>query len=126
MNKKKLLIIAAIVVLVAVLVYVQFTSDTAKTTEVQAEEAANRELVENVSASGRIQPQTRVNITAEVTGEIVALKAKEGDHVEVGQSLIVLDTVSLRALVDQARYALTESEARLEGARATFDQAEEE
>ncbi|MEE8578085.1 MAG: efflux RND transporter periplasmic adaptor subunit, partial [candidate division Zixibacteria bacterium] len=126
MNKKKLLIIAAIVTVVAVLVYVQITSDTGKVTKVQAEEATNQELIEIVSASGRIQPQTKVDITAEVTGEIIALKAKEGDYVDVGHSLIVLDTVRLRALVDQARYALTEGEARLEGAGATLDQADEE
>lgn len=126
MSKKKLFIIIGVVVIVAVLVYWNMVSSTAKTTEVQAETAKNRELVEIVSASGRIQPQTKVNITAEVNGEIIDLRAKEGDAVNTGDLLIVLDTVKLRTDVDQAMYALTEIEARLEGSKANLDQAEEE
>jgi HlyD family secretion protein len=126
MSKKKLLIIIGVVVVVAVLVYWNMVSSTTKTTKVQAETALNRELVELVSASGRIQPQTKVDITSEVNGEIITLNAKEGDAVKTGDLLIVLDTVRLRTDVDQAMYALTEIEARLEGAKANLDQAQEE
>lgn len=126
MSKKKLFIIIGVVVVLAVVVYMNFASDTTRTTKVQAEEAKLRELVEMVSASGRIQPQTKVNITSEVTGEIISLYAKEGNAARRGDLLAVLDTVRLRTEVDQALYALTEIEARLEGAKATHDQADEE
>ncbi len=126
MSKKKVLIIGAIVILVGIVIYMNMVGGRAKKTEVQAEEAAKREIVEIVSASGRIQPQTKVNITAEVNGEIIALMAKEGNRVEAGDLLIVLDTVRLRSDVDQAKYALSEIEARLEGSRASLDQADEE
>lgn len=125
MTKKKLLIILGAVVVV-VIVVLNLTKSSEKTTEVQAEVAAKRELTETVSASGRIQPQTKVNITSEVTGEIMDLKVKEGDQVRLGQLLIVLDTVTLRTEVDQGKYALTEAEARLEGSKANYDQALEE
>ncbi|UCD63293.1 MAG: efflux RND transporter periplasmic adaptor subunit [Candidatus Zixiibacteriota bacterium] len=123
--KKKLLIIGAIVVVVVIIV-VNLTSDTSKSTKVQATVASATDLTEMVSASGRIQPQTKVDITSEVTGEIIDLRAKEGNSVMAGDLMIVLDTVRLRAEVDQARYALTETQARLEGAKASFDQAYEE
>lgn len=126
MSKKKLLIIVGIVLVVIVIVYLNIASDATRTTKVQAEDAQLRELVEMVSASGRIQPQTKVNITSEVTGEIISLAAKEGSYAGRGDVLAVLDTVRLRSEVDQALYALTEVEARLEGAKATHDQAEEE
>lgn len=126
MTRKKLLIIIGIVVIVGVLVYWNLTSSAVKKTDVQAETALTREIVEMVSASGRVQPQTKVNITSEVTGEIIALKVKEGDAVQAGNLLIVLDTVKLRSDVDQATYAMTEVEARLEGSKANLDQAKEE
>ena len=50
--------------------------------EVDVEQAAVRDIVERVSASGKIQPETEVNITAEVSGQILALPVKEGDRVE--------------------------------------------
>ncbi len=126
MSKKKLLIIILVVVVVAVLVIANFVVNTEQTTSVQAEEAKKRELVEKVSASGRIQPQTKVNITSEINGEIIALLVKEGEEVDAGELLIVLDTVQLRSDVDQARYAVSEVSARLEGAKVALDQAEEE
>ena len=50
--------------------------------EVDVEQAVIRDIVERVSASGKIQPETEVNITAEVSGQILALPVKEGDRVE--------------------------------------------
>ena len=44
--------------------------------EVNVEQAVIRDIVERVSASGKIQPETEVNITAEVSGQILALPVK--------------------------------------------------
>ncbi len=126
MNKKKLLLIVGLVVVVAVVVILNMKMNTTKSTQVQAEVATPRELIEKVSASGRIQPQTKVNITSQVNGEIIALPVKEGDYVKTGDLLVVLDTVQLRSDVDQANYVVTEINARLNGAKAQLDQAEEE
>lgn len=126
MSKKKIFIILGIVIVVAVLVYVNLSMNTTKSTDVHAEETKARKLVELVSASGRIQPQTKVDITSEVNGEIVQLLAKEGDFVNQGDYLIILDTVQLRTAVDQARFAMSEMQARLEGAEAVMNQNKEE
>jgi HlyD family secretion protein len=126
MNKKKVLIIAGIVVVALVVVFLNMKINTTKTTKVQAEVATPRELVEKVSASGRIQPQTKVNITSQVNGEIIALPVKEGNYVKTGDLLVVLDTVQLRSDVDQASYAVAEINARVTGAKAQLDQAKEE
>jgi HlyD family secretion protein len=125
-KSKKTLLVVAIVVVVAVLVVLNFTMSGSKGTEVHAESVAQRDLVETVSASGRIQPQTKVNITSEVNGEIIALPVKEGDTVKASQLLIVLDTLRLRSDLDQARYAVTEITARVQGAKVVLDQSEEE
>ena len=121
-KKKKIIIISLAVIVVGVIVTMNFMNNTSSATSVKVEEAKTRELTEAVSASGRIQPQTKVNITSEVTGEIIALNVKEGDYVHQGQLLIVLDTIQLQSDVDQARFAMTEIEARLNGAKVLMDQ----
>ncbi len=126
MNKKKLIIIILLVVVVGSVGYFSMTANTDKITKVNIESAKKRELVEIVSASGRIQPQTKVDITSEVNGEIINLQANEGDFVEAGELLIVLDTVQLRSNVNEAKYAMTEIEARLEGSKITMNQNKEE
>ncbi len=125
MKKKTILIIVAVVV-VLVLVVLNFTNSGESGTKVRAAEVTNRDLVEIVSASGRIQPQTKVDITAQITNEIIALKVREGDRVERGQLLVVLDTVQVKSDVNQARYSVNEINARLDGAKASLAQADEE
>ena len=126
MSKKKLLLIAGGVVVVAVVVILNLTMSTKKGIEVHAETVSQRDVVEKVSASGRIQPQTKVNITSQVNGRIISLPIKEGDTVKPGQVLVVLDTIQLRSDLDEARYAVNEITARLSGAKTSLNQAEEE
>ncbi len=125
-KKKKILLIGGGALVLVILIVLNFTMNTSKATEVHAEKVASRSLTETVSASGRIQPQTKVNITSQVTGEILSLPGKEGDTVKVGQELVVLDTVQLRSDLDEARFSVSEISARLDGAKTTLDQSKEE
>jgi len=126
MKRKKLLLIVGIAIVVIVVVVLNLTSSSTTTIDVQADAATVKTLVEIVSASGRIQPRTKVEITSEINGEIIGLYVREGDRVQTGQSLVVLDTMQLRSDVDQAKYAVSEVNARLTGAKASLEQAEEE
>ena len=125
-KKSKRFLIIGVAVVVIVLLALTLSMDTEQGMTVQADEAKQRDLIETVSASGRVQPETKVEITSEITGEIIALRVKEGDTVSSGQLLIVLDTIQLRSDVDQSRYALNELGARLEGAGATLEQNDDE
>jgi HlyD family secretion protein len=58
-----------------------------KTTQVAVTKAAEKDIVETVSASGKIQPEVEVKLSPEVSGEIVELTVKEGDLVKKGQLL---------------------------------------
>jgi len=123
---KKLLIIIGIVVVAGVFIFVNLKMNASNATKVKTEAVKARDIVEVVSASGRIQPQTKVDITSEINGEIIGLMVKEGDEVKTGDLLVVLDTVQLQTDVDQAHYAVSEINARLEGSRTTLEQNEEE
>jgi HlyD family secretion protein len=126
MSKKKILIIGIVVVVVLVLIIANLATNTDNVTDVNAMVANQKDITEMVSASGRIQPQTKVNITSEVNGEIISLFVKEGDVVKTGELLVVLDTVQLASDAEQARYAVNEINARLEGAKSTLDQSKDE
>ena len=60
-------------------------------TEVFVAKAEGGEIVSVVSASGEIQPMTKVNISSQVYGEIVAIPVKEGQLVKKGQVLLKID-----------------------------------
>lgn len=125
-KKKKTLLIVAGVIVVGGLVTASLTMDTTNAKKVQSDKVTLKDVTELVSASGRIQPQTKVDITSEINGEIVGLYAREGDPVQTGDLLVVLDTIQLRTDVDQARYAVAEVKARLAGAKSNLEQADEE
>ena len=122
---KKILIIVAGLAVVALLVYVVFM-DTSNALKVNGQVCQSKDLTEEVSASGRIQPKNMVDITAELNAEIIGVPVKEGDWVETGQLLLVLDTVQAGTAAEQAKYALDEMRARLSGAESSRDQAVEE
>ena len=125
-KKTKILLFGGGALVLIVVVILNFTMSSDKRTTVNAQTVSQRDLTEMVSASGRIQPKTKVNITSQVNGEIVALPVREGDTVKVGQLLVVLDTVQLRSDLDQAFFAVNEISARLAGAKTNLEQSEEE
>src|SRR3546814_11937700 len=59
-----------------------------KGTEVAVEEASAREIVETVTASGKIQPEVEVKLSPEISGEITELNVQEGDQVKKGDLLM--------------------------------------
>ncbi|PWB72037.1 hypothetical protein C3F09_07235 [candidate division GN15 bacterium] len=125
-KKTKLLLFGGGALALIIVIVLNFTMGGEKKTTVNSQTVSQRDLTEMVSASGRIQPKTKVNITSQVNGEIRALPVREGDTVKAGQLLIVLDTVQLRSDLDQAFFAMNEINAVLAGAKTSLDQSEEE
>ncbi|WP_025145129.1 efflux RND transporter periplasmic adaptor subunit [Pedobacter jeongneungensis] len=82
-------IIITIVAIVALLVILKLAGVIGgdKTEKVTTEKASDKTVVETVTASGKIQPETEVKLSSEVSGEVVELKVKEGDIVKAGQLL---------------------------------------
>lgn len=120
--RSKLFWIGLIVVVAAAVVATQMTGGDDGMTTVQADLVVRDNISEMVTASGRIQPQTKVEIVAEVSAQIIAVHAKEGDEVERGDHLLLLDTVQTQSDVAQARYSLDEITARAAAAKALFRQ----
>lgn len=94
-----------------------------KPVEVRLEQVATRDLVSAVTASGKIEAKSQVDVSSEVTARILHITVKEGDLVTKGQLLVELDQVQFKGAVDRATAALTSVEAQLLQARTNRDQA---
>ncbi|HEY9504856.1 MAG TPA: biotin/lipoyl-binding protein, partial [Gemmatimonadales bacterium] len=93
-------------------------------TEVRMEQVSRRDLVSAVTASGKIEPQTSVDISADITGRIIEIAVEEGDVVRKGQFLIQIDPAQYQAAVSRAEGVVSSSQATLLQVRANRDQAE--
>ena len=114
MSGKKKLIIASVVIIIIVVFVIGNLSKSEKATEVTAEEAVSGTIVEKVAGSGRVQPETEVNISAYVSAQITNLGVKEGDFVTEGQFLVQLDKTKYAAAVEQHNANLKSSMANAE------------
>ncbi len=94
-----------------------------KPVDVRLEEVATRDLVSAVTASGKIEAKSQVDVSSEVTARILRITVKEGDVVTKGQLLVELDQVQFKGAVDRATASLTSVQAQLLQARTNRDQA---
>jgi len=124
MSRKKI-IIAVVVVLVlgaAVAANVYYRRDTGIT--VTAEAIRARDLEALVSASGRIQPKSQVNISANRMGRVTRLAVQEGQRVKKDQFLLEIDPRQLEGQLQRSVAGVAAAESSLEGARLSVRQAE--
>ena len=79
--------------------------------------AARRDLEQHLVASGRVRVPTRVQISAQLAGLVVAVGAVEGQHVAAGDLLVQIDDGAERAAVAQAEAAVSQAKARVDQLR---------
>jgi HlyD family secretion protein len=81
---------------------------------VQTEKASTRDITQVVSGTGVIEPDTKVDISAEVSGEIVALPVKEGQSVQKGDLLVKINAEIYNQRIQQQRAGINYSESQVE------------
>jgi HlyD family secretion protein len=94
-----------------------------KAVEVRMEPVGTRNLVAVVTASGKIEPDTKVDILSDIQGRITRIGVKEGDMVRKGDFLIQIDAAVYQAAVSRSEALLSSSQSDLIRARANEDQA---
>jgi membrane fusion protein YbhG len=70
-----------------------------------------------VSLSGRIEADPAA-VAAKLSGRLLEIRVREGDSVNAGDTIAVLDDAQIRAREDQAQAAVADAEARAEAARS--------
>jgi HlyD family secretion protein len=91
---------------------------------VETEEVKARTIVETVTASGKIQPETEVKITSEVSGEIIQLPVVEGQQVKEGDLLVRINPDIYESAVTRSRAAVNSAKAGRAQARAQLIESE--
>jgi HlyD family secretion protein len=113
MSKKRWIIGVVVVVVVGVVAVASLGRNGGdKGISVEVEGAGLRTVVQTVTATGKIQPMTQVNISADVSAKITQLAVKEGDWVEKGAFLLQLDRERYVAAVESAQANLGAAQAQ--------------
>lgn len=125
MSKRTKWSLAGVVVVVIVAVGALSAAKSGKKgVEVRIEAVEPRDLVASVTASGQVRPQTKVDISSDITGKITQLAVREGQMVSRGQLLVQIDPEQARAAVDRVSASLASARAQAAQARANLIQAE--
>src|SRR5437867_4683577 len=124
-RRTKIGVIMALIVLVAAgVVAFRINKKKHAATEVRLEQVGRRDLVSAVTASGKIEATTSVDISADITGRIIDIAVREGDLVKRGQCLLQIDPAQYQAAVARAQGVVASTQATLLQTRATRDQAQ--
>jgi HlyD family secretion protein len=126
MKRKPLLIGIAAVVVVGVVGGFVLSGRRAKPLEVQIGTVDRRKIVQTVSATGKIQPETQVEISADVSGKILRLPVVEGQWVEKGAFLVGLDRERYVAAVESAEANVSSAQANAALVRENMIRTEKE
>ena len=97
---------------------------------VQVETVADSEIADIYQASGSVRARYSAAIAARIAANILEVRVQTGDHVQAGQTLIVLDRRDLEANLlrseaarAEAESAIDETESAITAARANFELA---
>ena len=77
------------------------------------------DLIVEVSATGTLQPVTKVDVSSEQSGVVRAVNFAENQRVKKGDVLAELDTATLAAQVERAEASLLSAKARVKDAQTT-------
>lgn len=127
MSKKTLIIVISTVVLLILLLIVGkkagWFGKTGNFKEVETQKVVLMDIVEKVSATGKIQPEIEVKISSEVSGEIIELPFKEGQQVEKGDLMVRVNPDLIQSAVNRSQATYQNIKAGLEQAEASLREA---
>lgn len=113
-NRKKVVILSVIGLLVVVFIVLAILgTKKEEIVVVQTEIVGKKNITQTVTATGKIDPEFKVVITPEVSGEIVYLPVKEGQKVKKGDLLLRIKQDQYIAQRDRAVANLQSAKANL-------------
>src|SRR5881392_1248824 len=125
-RRKKQIIYGSIGLLLLCIVATIIWSKREKSIPVTTEKAVRRTIVQTVSATGKVQPETEVKISPEVAGEITELPVTDGMAVKKGDLLVKVKPDSYKALLEQQEAAISTAKATNLQQKATMIRTEQD
>lgn len=123
-GKKRLLIAAAVAIVIAVVVVASLKQNKSEAISVETEKVTLQNVIHKVNASGKIQPEIEVKISATISAYVTEITVEQGDWVTKGQHLISLDEKQYRAMLEQSKSSVKSANARLKQVKAQKERSE--
>ncbi len=123
-KNKKLFISGFIGLLIILIIVGNIFRDDSEVINVVTEKIGRQTIIQKVNASGKIQPEREVKISATSSAIIDSITVVEGEYVKKNQHLISLDRKQLQANVDQVTSAVRSASARVKQDKANRERVE--
>ena len=123
-KNKKLFISGFIGLLIILIIVGNIFRDDSEVVNVETEKISRQTIIQKVNASGKIQPESEVKISATSSAIIDSITVVEGEYVNKNQHLISLDRKQLQANVDQVTSAVRSASARVKQDKANRERVE--
>ncbi len=124
LRRKRNIIFGAAGAVLLLIIGLFVASKREKPIPVMTEKAIRRTILQTVSATGKIQPETEVKISPEVAGEIIELPVQDGMQVKKGDLLVKIKPDSYKALLEQQEAAISAARATNLQQKATMMKSE--
>ena len=123
-KNKKLFISGFIGLLIILIIVGNIFRDDSEVINVETEKVSRKTIIQKVNASGKIQPESEVKISATSSAIIDSITVVEGEYVKKNQHLISLDRKQLQANVDQVTSSVRSASARVKQDKANKERVE--
>src|SRR6202030_1048916 len=110
-RRKRYIIFGSIGLLVLWIVVSIILSKREKPIPVTTEKAVRKTILQTVSATGKVQPETEVKISPEVAGEIIELPVEDGMNLKKNDLLVKIKPDSYKALLEQQEAGISSAKA---------------
>lgn len=124
MKKKYIYLIAGIIILLIAAVFFKKKKGGGREAKVFTDIVYISDITESVSANGKIQPETNVKISPEISGEIIELNVIEGQLVKKGDLMVKINPDLYISSLNRAEASLNSAKADLASAKARLLQSE--
>ncbi len=125
-RRKRYIVFGSTGLLLLLVIFSVVMSKREKPIPVTTEKAVRKAILQTVSATGKVQPETEVKISPEVAGEIIELPVTDGMPVKKGDLLVKVKPDSYKALLEQQEAAISAAKATNLQQKATMMKTEQD
>jgi HlyD family secretion protein len=125
-RRRRYIIFGSICLALLLIIVWVVASKREKPIPVTTEKAVRKTILQTVSATGKVQPETEVKISPEVAGEIIELPVTDGMPVKKGDLLVKVKPDSYKALLEQQEAAISAAKATNLQQKATMMKTEQD
>src|SRR6266513_2520601 len=106
-RRKRYIVLGSTGLLLLLVIVSVVMSKREKPIPITTEKAVRKTILQTVSATGKVQPETEVKISPEVAGEIIELPVEDGMQVKKNDLLVKIKPDSYKALLEQQEAAIS-------------------